>query len=252
MKDTSDSALPNNSDKDFWHRYTSLYRSALADLGHKPRILEFGVFKGDSVRWLIDKWPQSTVYAADILPVQPEWPQADNVTYLYVDQGHVHTIEEVFQTTGSELDLIIEDGSHAPHHQKNCLVEGLQHLRSGGTYILEDIHTSHPKNKAYRKKGTNYIGVLHLLMCIEHCLAIGREPTTDLVKQLYHRSLFTCEEITMLFDSIATVEIFKRATLPKKCYKCGTSDFNFHKLRCDCGVDLYETADSMTAVITVR
>jgi hypothetical protein len=40
-------------------------------------------------------------------------------------------------------DLIIEDGSHVPRHQADCLRFGFSALNPGGIYLLEDIHTSY-------------------------------------------------------------------------------------------------------------
>jgi hypothetical protein len=43
---------PADSDKHYWHRYSRFYRRHFETLGTVSSILEYGVFKGDSIRWL--------------------------------------------------------------------------------------------------------------------------------------------------------------------------------------------------------
>ena len=150
--------LLKGSDKEYWHRYIPMYEEALNKLTNCNRILEFGVFKGDSIRWINNKYPNAEIYGCDILSVQPEWTIAENIKYYYVDQGKLETIKDVFASIGNKLDLIIEDGSHFPEHQRNCLIEGLKHMNKGGIFILEDLHTSLPDHQYYKKGGSNYIG----------------------------------------------------------------------------------------------
>ena len=83
-------------------------------------------------------------------------------------------LRAVLAGLGMTFDLVIEDGSHHPIHQRNCLVETLPHVREGGLYILEDIHTAHPAHALYRWMGRDHvIGPLHLLLALEHLQAIG-------------------------------------------------------------------------------
>jgi len=38
-----------------------------------------------------------------------------------------------------DLDIIIDDASHASHHQQNAFLTLFPKLRSGGLYIIEDL-----------------------------------------------------------------------------------------------------------------
>ncbi|WP_312394589.1 hypothetical protein [Chryseobacterium sp.] len=241
-----------NTDKFFWHRYDSIYTQELSNLENVKKIVEFGIFKGDSVRWLNREYPEAKIFGADILPVQSEWTINDAISYYQLDQDKVSDIQNFLNITGNEIDLIIEDGSHFPKHQKNCLVEGMNYLKSNGIYILEDIHTSHPQHDYYTKDGKNYISPLHLLLFIEHHRSIGVEIHEDKIKELTKNSLFNFNEIINLINTIKDIKIYRRSTLPLKCYNCNSSDYNYHILKCKCGADVYAEADSMTAVLTKR
>lgn len=113
----SDSLL-KGSDKQYWHRYLPVYEARFKTLNNCNKILEFGVFKGESIRWLNDLFPGAEIYGSDILDVLPEWPVSENIKYFHVDQGDVNSIKGLFQQINGDLDLIIEDGSHLPEHQK--------------------------------------------------------------------------------------------------------------------------------------
>ena len=181
--------LFKKSDKEYWHRFSSLYQKILSkiDCGH---ILEFGVFEGDSIRWLNQIFPKAKIYGSDILDKQDNWPKGENIQYFYVNQDSPISIKKMFSQINNKLDLIIEDGSHLPRHQKNCLIESLKHISSGGIYILEDIHTSHPEHlyykreKIFRSKKKQYISAFHLLLCFEHLIANNLELNDKLINKL--------------------------------------------------------------------
>ena len=119
-------------------------------------------------------------------------------------------------------------------------------------YILEDIHTSHPEHPYYKKGGVNYIGPLHLLLCIEHLKAIGKELDKSTLESFASNSLFKPEQVEYIFNKISQITIYKRATLPLKCYACGSTDFEYNTIKCKCGTYLYSPVDSMTAIIHVQ
>ncbi|KIC64536.1 class I SAM-dependent methyltransferase [Chryseobacterium taiwanense] len=243
-----------NTDKFFWHRYDTIYNDELSHLENVEKIVEFGVFKGDSVRWLNRRYPDAKIYGADILPVQVEWTENDRIEYHQLDQDKISDIQSFFEKTENSIDLIIEDGSHFPQHQKNCLVIGMDYLKAEGIYILEDLHTSHPHHAYYIQQGKtkNYISPLHLLLFIEHSMSNNIEIQNDKIQELTTNSLFNFEEIKNLIDCIKSIKIYRRSTLPKKCYNCNSSDYNYHNLKCKCGADIFAEADSMTAILVKK
>ncbi|MGJ7494382.1 hypothetical protein ACSFA8_04840 [Variovorax sp. RT4R15] len=134
------SPLLATSDKSFWHGFTSFYDK------HFPErvdgaIIEFGVFKGNSIRWLLTQFPDARIFGADILPTQPEWPIDPRVIYVELDQGRDEQVAALVNGV-DRLQLIIEDGSHIPRHQSNCLKHGLSALQPGGMYVRGDPDNS--------------------------------------------------------------------------------------------------------------
>ena len=57
--------LPINSDKYFWHGFREVYARLLPEF-IEGRVVEFGVFKGDSIRWLMEQYPMAEIIGADI------------------------------------------------------------------------------------------------------------------------------------------------------------------------------------------
>ncbi|WP_115461519.1 class I SAM-dependent methyltransferase [Winogradskyella aurantiaca] len=242
----------NNSDKVFWHRYLPFYEEEFKGMDGFEHILEFGVFKGASIRWLFERFPKSMIHAADILPVQEEWPIHDRIQYYYVDQDSKQSIIKLFKAIDTKLDLIIEDGSHRPVHQKNCLIQGLNNLNPGGVYILEDLQTSHPGHIFYKELRKKYFGPYHLLLALEHQLATFNKIDLDSLINGEPKSLFSKEELGSVVEKIKSVKIYKRSTLPLKCYRCGSSSFNYIDLKCSCGIGLMSESDSISAVIHLK
>lgn len=227
------------------------YEPHLARLRDATRVLEYGVFHGDSIRYLVDRFPRAHVVGCDILSPQDEWPRGERIEYVTLDQGRPDQLEELFRSQPQPFDLVIEDGSHLPQHQKNCLIATVPHVRDKGVYILEDLHTSHPSHAGMPRRHRGRTNCYHLLLAFEHLRVIEAPLTDEAVDRLTRRSLFNPEEVRSLFERIAKVEIYRRAALPLRCYRCGSEDFAYDRLACRCGVELAATADSISAVLTV-
>ncbi len=55
-----------------------------------------------------------------------------------------------------DVDIIIDDASHASHHQQNAFVTLFPKLRSGGLYIIEDLRWQRPAYEAKRNNENSY------------------------------------------------------------------------------------------------
>lgn len=244
------------SDKFYWHGYIPFYESFFGDRDFK-HIAEFGIFKGDSIRWLLQRFPNSQIFGADILPLQPAWPVDEHFHFQQLDQSSRDQIRDFLSR--KSFDLIIEDGSHIPKHQVNCLVEGMRLLQNGGIYILEDVQTSLPHHPIHYRKG--WLGprkvdvpgnALSVLLAIDHYQRIGRPMTTEMAVAVAAGSLMTPDEVWELAGAIASIHLYRRTHLPDHCHACGSTDFNFSDYRCTCGQPIFADTDSMSFVILKR
>jgi hypothetical protein len=251
----------NLSDKIYWHKFDKFYEKFIPPSA--KNILEIGIFKGDSIRYWRTRFPDAKIYGLDILLKTAEWPKDDNIFYFQLDQSNVKEYKRVLAKINEPVDLIIEDGSHDPLHQKISLMESLSALTKGSIYILEDIHTSHLNHTYYKKRARKFnklpLGfllktpsvfmTLQCLLLLEHLKTnnIGLETVRNKID--FTKSLFSYEEIVLLHEKIRKINLFKRTVLPDYCWSCKTNDFDFASLKCACGSDLYAEADSMTAVL---
>lgn len=241
------------SDKFFWHRYVDFYEPYFAALDEPKNIVEFGVFHGDSIRYLAERFPSAEIVGCDILQPQHEWPTGDRIRYAVLDQNDPAQIEGMFRALPTDLDMVIEDGSHDPIHQRYCLVASLPRIRSGGIYILEDLHTSQSGHPLAQQPTTiGRLNSYNLLLAFEHFLSTDAELKDYDVEQLSTTSLFSAGEIRELFDRVAAVAIYHRSTLPLRCWSCASTDFDYATIKCKCGGDLMSDADSIAAVITIK
>ncbi len=251
------------SDKFYWHGYIDFYESFFAQNEFK-NIAEFGVYKGKSISWLLERFPSSQIYGADILPVQPDWPKDSRFKFTQLDQANVHEIREFLSQ--APFDVIIEDGSHQPQHQINCLIEGLRALRPGGIYILEDIDTSLPSHHWWHKKIhwwklkerriykeqrriISKGNALNALLAIHHYKRIDVQIDENVSALIAKNSLLSAKTIAEIANSVDSLSLYRRSRLPDRCHACGEIHFNYSKLECKCGEGLFREADSMSYVL---
>lgn len=242
-------SLLDTTDKVFWHDYVSFYEKFfLGKDFHK--IAEIGVFKGNSIRWLLDRFPKSIIYGGDILPVQPEWPTNERFKFMQFDQGNLEYLRKFFSQ--DRFDLVIEDGSHDPVHQALALIEGVQRVTPGGLYILEDVHTSHPEYGGKISYGKNKGNSLTVLLALDHYKKIHHSINDEEISLISKNSIFDEKSVRLLADAISTVSLYRRTRLPDYCYRCGAVNYDFSNLVCRCGVEVFSSTDSMTFVISVK
>lgn len=165
--------------------------------------------------------------------------------------------------------LIIEDGSHVPSHQARCLRLGMERLAPGGLYLLEDAHTSLPSHALFRQElaevgksggllqslrrndaAPRHATALSLLLAFEHIRRMAdRAAQQRALQELDVGGNFDRQAIDRLYRCIDTIRVYRRSTLPARCYRCGSDAYDYHAYRCRCGVELYAEADSMSVAI---
>jgi len=124
------------------HNFASVYSPFLEPLReHEITLLELGVKHGASVRMWRDYFPRGRICGVDINRTAAA--HADDRIEIFIGgQADKALLDEVVEQAGG-FDVIIDDGSHRYPDQRDSLVHLWPHLRAGGIYVMEDVHTSY-------------------------------------------------------------------------------------------------------------
>lgn len=123
-----------------WRHYFDIYQRHFGRLrGREVHVLEIGVYAGGSLEMWRDYFgPRAHVYGVDIQPACKRF-ESDSVRISIGDQAD-RDFWKQFKRATPALDVVIDDGGHAPQEQIVAFEELLPFLRSGGIYLVEDIH----------------------------------------------------------------------------------------------------------------
>lgn len=179
-------AIKHNTDKSSLdHNYTFFYQKHFDKYITNPKkILEMGIYSlshpptihsaGASLKTWSDYFPQAEVIGLDIIDYsnlnehelypriktmscngelrdREEFNQITNpwLKELYVREemiGGLIGLDEVIKKFGENYDIIIDDGPHTMSSQQKFLGFMFKYLKSGGVFVIEDIHTSYSNN----------------------------------------------------------------------------------------------------------
>ncbi len=136
------------------HRYTDIYGALLQGArSHPLRLLEIGLMHGHtqhvardryadigcpSLRMWAEYLPSASIFGFDIADFRA---LAGERTHIFQgDQGDRSDLKRLAEVVGGHFDVIIDDGSHASHHQQITLGVLFRYLAPGGLYCIEDLH----------------------------------------------------------------------------------------------------------------
>jgi demethylmacrocin O-methyltransferase len=88
-------------------------------------------------------FPNAHIYGMDI--VDPSAHDTDRITTYIADQGDRNHLQGFIDAHGSEFDIVIDDGGHTMEQQQTSFGLLFPHVRPGGLYVIEDVHTSFPE-----------------------------------------------------------------------------------------------------------
>jgi predicted O-methyltransferase YrrM len=118
----------------FYDRHLRAQRKRIA------KVLEIGIFGGSSLYMWRDYFPNAVICGMDLRPVKLD--SADRIQTYVGDQEDRATLQGVVDDSEADFDLIIDDGGHTMAQQQTSLGFLFPHLRPGGYYVVEDLHTS--------------------------------------------------------------------------------------------------------------
>lgn len=128
-----------------FHHYTKVYAKYFEPFRKKKiKFLEIGIFHGESVKLWEAYFQNAELHFVDIDPDMPRY-RSERSLYHFADQADVDAMKALAQKIGGNFDIIIDDGGHRMDQQINSFHALFPALKSGGFYIIEDLHTSYWK-----------------------------------------------------------------------------------------------------------
>jgi hypothetical protein len=126
-----------------WHNYTEVYAKYLAPLCSKPiKFLEIGIFEGNGVKLWEAYFPYAELHFIDITFSRVKYFSPRSFYHL-ADQADANQLRAVINNIGGGFDVIIDDGGHTMQQQIVSFKTLFPYVKSGGLYIIEDLHTSY-------------------------------------------------------------------------------------------------------------
>ncbi len=137
-------ALQSGADKaSNYHNYTEVYAQYFAPFKERPiKFLEIGIFQGNSVKLWESYFAQADLHFIDITFAAVQY-FSKRSHYHLANQENPLDLEIVAREAGGNFDIILDDGGHTMNMQIVSFQTLFPHLKSGGMYIIEDLHTSY-------------------------------------------------------------------------------------------------------------
>jgi hypothetical protein len=122
------------------HGYMSVYSPLFLEMKNIKKILEIGIYRGDSLKLLSYFFEDGVIHGIDVLDCTHL--NSDIIkTHIY-NQENIEDLNEFISNVGGDFDLIIDDGGHTMKQQQISFGVLFKELKNGGVYIIEDLHTS--------------------------------------------------------------------------------------------------------------
>ncbi|MGV6839623.1 MAG: hypothetical protein ACWA40_05455 [Planktomarina sp.] len=134
------------------HRYSELYQMLFHPYRDRPiDFLEMGLLIGGpehgidkdrktedlpSIRMWLEYFTQAHIHGLDVSDFS--WFEHPRFTFHRCDMDTRENIKAATQGAGN-FDIVIDDASHASHHQQNGFLELFPRVKSGGLYVIEDL-----------------------------------------------------------------------------------------------------------------
>lgn len=170
--------IPDKSSRS--HGYTLVYEPYLAPLRDRPiRLLEIGVWEGASLQMWSRAFPQGLIVGVDLDLSRVKKPLPPNVATLQGSQDDRAFLAHV--ALHGPFDVILDDGSHLPEHQRASFDALWPHVTPGGLYIVEDLQVGYTleEHSMLRFLGLTLQSAVH-----GHGRSLHASPTPREVSQL--------------------------------------------------------------------
>lgn len=194
--------IERGTDKVWRHRFDQLYRQIVETVPDTATIFEIGVSDGCSHNAWADLFPEGTVIGFDLKP-RPRRLHA-RVVHIQGDQNDSIALRAIGQINGP-FDLVVDDGSHEMRHQIDAFEIFWPHVRIGGWYVCEDLHTSDLalRSPQYAAK---FNPTAEPTTALDYFLALARETACrrgEVDEDTGARTLMPSRQFTFFSDAVA-------------------------------------------------
>jgi demethylmacrocin O-methyltransferase len=156
-----------------WHNFTEVYERFFLPMRTRPiRILEIGIDQGGSLLMWSDYFPNAEIFGIDILDCSSM--ETDRVRTFVADQSKREQLGAFLAKYPGPYDIVLDDGGHSMEQQQVSLGFLFPHVRPGGYYVVEDVHTSLPVFYPHRGFAVAADGTNSTLLMLETFVRTGR------------------------------------------------------------------------------
>ena len=184
----SELAEKHNTDKFYLHNFCDFYEKNLPK--EVSKLWEIGILDGASLRMWSEYYPNAKIIGFDIND-KSQLEFENNVSTKLLDQSNIYQLTELSKI--KDVDIIIDDGSHIIGHQIMTFEILFNSLKTGGKYIIEDLHTSTNMFSTYEFK--NNKGTLQYLNDISQNIIPegypGQIQTKNIIENIKNIQIFT-------------------------------------------------------------
>ena len=220
--------LETNSDSDKLHHhgYHRIYPWFISHFKNQPiNLLEIGIQQTDSIKLWKSYFDDINFFGIDIDLKKFDDP---TVKLYQVDQSKEEELINFTNNVGVEFDIIIDDGSHIPGHQKLTLKTFWKILKPGGVYIIEDIETSYwGKSELYGYKFDS--NSINLFKSFKNCISfINNEFLTA-----KNKDKIRLDDLRSIFEDVEIISFGYNSVILIKKDKSSFSSFYRSEYRFD-------------------
>jgi len=155
MNDLDNLAIKYGTDKFSKHRYTAFYYELLKDKQDSfKKILEIGAGEGQSLRMWRDFFPNAMIYCGEI--EDGRIFEDGRIKVIKCDQSKSDDVQLLLNKIGTDIDFVVDDGSHIPGDQVFTCCEIAPKLVGDFIYIIEDVSKEEILDMLKEKLGSDY------------------------------------------------------------------------------------------------
>ena len=194
-----------STDKHSEHRYFDLIYNELFRPSRTTckTFMEIGVHNGESIKLWRDYFINAEIIGVDkdlsLFNNSQNNTSKERMTLLHMDQSNEQDLN-LLKEKYANVDVILDDGSHKMRDQQITLGKLFKSLKSGGIYIIEDLHTSlevfNPEKNIYGWGDSAKTVTLQMLKDYQ---------TT----KKFHSDYMSNEELEYLNENVKSVDVYQ-------------------------------------------